>query len=641
MKFLLTSIVVEELQSLFTDLKQAPTRSVKPTEDLAVLTLFSTATEANFRRASINSPSAMPSISSLMDRPVFGPDLPPPPPPPTRPTPPTPVVTVDDVEMVDRPSEDGAEQDDGSSDTTLVDLDPQAPENISADKSIVMTDDELGEPTVDTNVLEPEYLIVSTDKFKDENALSAIDTAAPNSLGDQTMTNGDLVASPVEVAKSPVEKPPPVPPRNKPAPIKISSASDDSMRAEKLSFGAQQDVTEVIGNVMFRLQCAIKPTSIDPKFGEQIDKIRETFFGANAVSLKKGATYDVKVEDWANLIVFPSEDGPRDIYEALDVVFDEQVVEIDNAPTTQYASISKLPPIFQVQIQRTAFDPKTQQASKNQNAIVFDETIYIDRYMDSDRVLTRRQKAWQWKAKLRKLEARQKTLQKTSADIPVPEALNTTKEFLRMLQEEEVDGVLVDGPLTESLSDRAAELNAELESIASEIITLKQKLQDQFMDMREHRYRLQAVFMHRGSSAFGHYWIYIYDFERDVWREYNDERVSEVSDRKQIFEQSVKNGPTPYYLVYVRDENKEELVDAVCRKIVEPEETIPEAVDPSQLEMGDWQVDAQEMEMAEKRGSKTQAEHVEYASLGGTMDQDFSGIGAWDQAQMGDGGKKW
>jgi ubiquitin carboxyl-terminal hydrolase 25/28 len=341
------------------------------------------------------------------------------------------------------------------------------------------------------------------------------------------------------------------------------------------------------------------------------------------VYLKKADAYDVKIEDWANIIVFPDSDGPRTIYEALDVVFDEQLVEIDNALTTQYASISKLPPIFQTQIQRTAYDPQKQQASKNQNPILFEETIYLDRYMDSEKVLRRRREAWKWKNRIKKLEARQKVLQSKpdGVAVNVPEALSATKHFIRMLEEQEIDGIVINPTLSEALEARRVEIIRELEAINEEITNLKKKLQDQFTDMREHRYRLQAVFIHRGTSAYGHYWIYIYDFRHDIWREYNDERVSVVNDRKRVFEQTGANGPTPYYLVYVRDEDKDDLVDAVCREIIEapePKEVI--TIDsPMEMENGVQQIEDVNL---------IPTEHVKLRDM--KPNADLAGMGSWN-----------
>ena len=79
------------------------------------------------------------------------------------------------------------------------------------------------------------------------------------------------------------------------------------------------------------------------------------------------------------------------------------------------------------------------------------------------------------------------------------------------------------------------------------------------------------MFIHVGSHNAGHYWIYIYDFNVKTWRKYNDEKVTEVADTKEIFEApGTIRPPTPYYLVYVRNDIKESLIDPVCRDVVEP-----------------------------------------------------------------------
>ena len=58
---------------------------------------------------------------------------------------------------------------------------------------------------------------------------------------------------------------------------------------------------------------------------------------------------------------------------------------------------------------------------------------------------------------------------------------------------------------------------------------------------------------------------------KQLWRKYNDGYVTEIKDIKEIFEQEPGDRPaTPYFLVYVKDESKEDLVDSVCRSVVEP-----------------------------------------------------------------------
>ena len=83
-------------------------------------------------------------------------------------------------------------------------------------------------------------------------------------------------------------------------------------------------------------------------------------------------------------------------------------------------------------------------------------------------------------------------------------------------------------------------------------------------------YRLQSVFIHVGKATHGHYWIYIRDFKNNVWRKYNDETVSTIDSVSEIFDQHSNDRPaTPYFLVYVKDEVKDEFVEPLCRHIKE------------------------------------------------------------------------
>ena len=103
------------------------------------------------------------------------------------------------------------------------------------------------------------------------------------------------------------------------------------------------------------------------------------------------------------------------------------------------------------------------------------------------------------------------------------------------------------------------------------IMDLSSSIVSQFSDLQQIPYRLQSVFVHRGFHNSGHYWIYIYDFVKRMWRKYNDGYVTEVADTSEIFVQEPGDRPaTPYFLVYVKDQAKEILVDSVCRKPIEP-----------------------------------------------------------------------
>ena len=104
-------------------------------------------------------------------------------------------------------------------------------------------------------------------------------------------------------------------------------------------------------------------------------------------------------------------------------------------------------------------------------------------------------------------------------------------------------------------------------AIDIQITDLDSKITSQFNDLQNIPYRLQSVFVHRGYHNAGHYWIYIYDFSQNLWRKYNDGYITEIRDTGEIFVQEPGERPaTPYFLVYVRDDQKGALVNSVCRE---------------------------------------------------------------------------
>lgn len=570
---------MDELHNLYTNLKCASTQSVRPTQDLAELTLLTTEAEANFRRASISSPIGV--------RAVLAPFTPPPPPPPHSPPP----IPIQDKESRTEEKEDDIE---------MVDAPTQA----------AMTDEQRGVMPLARRESKGQGVTIAEPQPAQLNSASEVShtqldgqAQSEHSSGttddDQEMTNGAPLTPPSEEESSVAEKRPPIPPRNKPAPINIAAKSEEDLRKERLSFGAQQDVTEVIGNVLFRMSCAIKPVSIDTaNFGEQIDSVRDTFYGSNTLHINKGGTYQKIREDWNNIIVYPAPQGSSSIYDALDVVYDEQMVSLEGSETNAYTTLSKLPPVLHIQIQRTSFDKLLQQAFKNKNQVVFDETIYMDRYLEDEKALLRRKEESKWKCRIRQLETRMASLKapdNSNDSMSVFEALKGSKDFLEEINADSMEGIEIQSTLTAALGTRASEVTSELEQLEREASDLRRKVREQYTDMRQHRYRLHAVFMHRGTNAYGHYWIYIYDFANDTWREYNDERVSIVDDRKRVFEQSGET--TPYYLAYVREEDKENLVDAVVREI--SDDPLPAA---SRVALNNS--DAMEEDVIEMHGAK-------------------------------------
>lgn len=142
-------------------------------------------------------------------------------------------------------------------------------------------------PTARDTNLEPDFVEVSLNKESQENLgkvgtgdgemvistetaeAEATSIAQPTETVEVVMSNDSSLAD-APPKSQPPDRPPPVPPRPK-------SLDTKAQPVDELELGAQQDVTEVIGNVLFQLECAMRPTQIDDN-GEQLDEIKQYVF---------------------------------------------------------------------------------------------------------------------------------------------------------------------------------------------------------------------------------------------------------------------------------------------------------------------------------------------------------------------------
>ncbi len=425
--------VVYELQKLFRSMITAPKAQVTPEQELARLTLISSTNEESFRRKSVLS-AHRPSLGEISGRPVIGP-LPPPrssPPPRSLSNPEgtersrnatlEPVdadKTVESIKSMDATmTVENIDRDDTSEDTLV-----EGP--LAGDNDTVMTDVAGDEKEQQQLIFEdkenlPPSKTPAARAPTPENLLTALGDTSPSRTNEQPRplspikeASQDQGETEVKSIASPPNRPPPFPPRPK--------TDDQKVIQEEISYGAQQDVTEVIANVLFQLQCAIKADSVDES-GEQIDRIKNLFFGK-----QKSYTTDTKgsirtKEEFISDIKVDVESGPRDIYAALDGAYDVQEVEVGGGYEPQYTTISQLPPILQVLVQRVQFDPERKTPYKSNHHLELKETIYMDRYMDSadPDLMQRRRECWSWKKRLNDLRKRELELTATDVSSGVP-----------------------------------------------------------------------------------------------------------------------------------------------------------------------------------------------------------------------------
>jgi ubiquitin carboxyl-terminal hydrolase 25/28 len=366
----------------------------------------------------------------------------------------------------------------------------------------------------------------------------------------------------------------------------------------------QQDVEEVIGSIINRLQAAIQPSKIDEKTGIQLEKIMETFFVTTVNYTKKfdDKEYQHEISFDRSITAFPAPDGPCSLYDALGRNFDQQILE--ESKLSRYTAIKTLPPVLHVLIQRSQSIGR-----KNGNPVVIPETLYLDRYMDAPHdspAFRRRVEDWSIATRVEEIKAQKAKIDTTvsTAGILEPIRLGTfaatdqatagkeTKSSVFENETWDFDGPVDDDfmlvnpvPQPESAEDLLNPLPQEAMHATEKAIQemMEAELQQREKTLEEHQeaskdipYRLHAVICHRGHLSSGHYWVWIRDFEDDLWRWYNDADVKENKNTEDVLKTLSSSGE-PYYLCYVRDSDKEKYVDVPKRQRPEGVDTAEEA----------------------------------------------------------------
>jgi len=376
---------------------------------------------------------------------------------------------------------------------------------------------------------------------------------------------------------------------------------------------SQQDVGEIMGNILEHLARSIKATGTIPERSNvQTDMITDVFFTTmvnHTIDLKKDPEVNKTTEErrkevildrWIQAFPHPEKGVSSSLYEALDRNFGFEVL---SNTRVRYSTIQSLPPILHICIQRT-----DNSGAKNSNPVVMPEILYMDRYMDAeeDSQLGRtRRRMWTLQEYLRELETRTRkdpeyviklSQQSTYFDPPPtqadlgdkfdpagPPALN--EELLRDLvpvlnkrkssnasmaslkrqRSGDIDTPTEQSTYVEELYEDSVNL---VEETNSKLAEARHEIDSAFADMKEHKYTIHAIICHLGDrSSSGHYWVWIRDYKKNTWLSYNDANVTVDARTAQELLDELNRGGNPYYIAYVRDADKEELVDVLHRTV--------------------------------------------------------------------------
>jgi len=426
-----------------------------------------------------------------------------------------------------------------------------------------------------------------------EDAIKDDVTDKDETQSDTSMQAMDFGSLTDQTAPSPPSRPPPIPPRPE---------DQNKIRIGRLEESArQQDAAEVMGNIFDLVSCAIKGEDV-MREGEQFDTIKKLFY-SDVTTVQKTAKGEEKLSELRNHYLVSPGGQDRSIYATLDNDFG--LGEIDGGGT-RYDYIDQAAPFQIINVRRLQFERGMPQYDRSH--IALESTLYLDRYLlktqslNEMQLLKLREAQWTKQQRLHEVEQQRKRLQATDIDgMDLADAIEETGCYFNDLATEKLQQHLPDDnlprvslpapspELINALQEKARHLKKDLEAMEKLIQQLDSDINSVFDNAMDHPYRLHAIFTHSGDVKGGHYWIYIFDFQANLWRSYNDDRVT-IADEMQIFER--EDGiARPYVstgVVYVRADLVDEYTQAVCRqpRIPATKASRPMAVNSSGASVG-------------------------------------------------------
>lgn len=365
-------------------------------------------------------------------------------------------------------------------------------------------------------------------------------------------------------------RPPPVPPRPE---------IQYRMKIERLEESAQQqDAAEVMGNIFDLVSCAIKSEGV-MREGEQFDTIKKLFY-SDVTTVHKTSKGEEKMSELRNHYLVSPGGHERSIYATLDNDFGLGEME---GGGKRYDYIELAAPFQIINVRRLQFEKGMPQYDRSH--ITLESTLYMDRYLvktqslDEMQLLKLREAQWAKQQRLREVEQEIQRLKVTGIDrMNLADAIEETGCFFDHLVEEELhklpDEILTrkliplpSPTLLKALHAKSEGLQRDLDGLETLIQQLEIDVSRVFKNSKDHPYRLHAIFTHSGDVKGGHYWIYIFDFQSNLWRSYNDDRVT-VADAMHIFkrEDGVAKPYVSTGVVYIRADLVDEYTEAVCRQ---------------------------------------------------------------------------
>ncbi|MEQ2274591.1 Ubiquitin carboxyl-terminal hydrolase 25, partial [Xenotaenia resolanae] len=354
---------------------------------------------------------------------------------------------------------------------------------------------------------------------------------------------------------------------------------------------SQQDVSEFTHKLLDWLEDAFQMKAEEDSVGEKPkNPMVELFYGR---FLAVGVLEGKKFENTEMFGQYPLQvNGFKDLHECLEAAMVEGEIESlhsaeNSARSGQEHWFTELPPVLTFELSRFEFNQALGRPEKIHNKLEFPSMLYMDRYMDRNREITRikREEIRRLKEHLTLLQQRlERYLSYGSGPkrFPLADVLQYAMEFASTPTAAQQQRVPVHKPFTQSrlppdlpmhpaprhiteeelrvlegcLHRWRSEVENDTRDLQGSITRIHRTIELMYSDksMMQVPYRLHAVLVHEGQANAGHYWAYIYDPHQRCWMKYND-----ISVTKSSWEELVRDSfggyrnASAYCLMYIND----------------------------------------------------------------------------------------
>ncbi|KAL3213299.1 hypothetical protein MRX96_035533 [Rhipicephalus microplus] len=299
--------------------------------------------------------------------------------------------------------------------------------------------------------------------------------------------------------------------------------------------------------------------------------------------------------------------GFSDIHDSLEAATTS--LEPESASTSprrlgQETWFTKLPPVLVFELSRFRFNQQMNKPEKIHHRLDFPELLYMDRYMEYNKNITRskREEVRRLKAERERLRRQlDKYIQYGSGPkrVPLQDVLQYTLEFVESkasqqrneeaemgspssssppdegLSRGESPRNLNDGPSPQHVSEPElrllqsclrrwqSEVEHDVKELQDSMSRIDATIRDIYTEpsLLQVPYRLHAVLVHEGQAASGHYWAYVYCPHRSAWLKFNDVTVNEVTWADLLHDSVGGHHCTSAYCLLYVDRNNRDLFD--------------------------------------------------------------------------------